>query len=281
MDLVAGAIGNLGPKLLHLLRDEYKLQKNVRKKLQFLSEELESIHGALRTVAATPPEQLDEQVRIWARQVREASYDMEDVLDTFLLRVEGCRREPAAGQGSSWQRRMGRLFVMAKARRDISGAMDGIKERVREVAERRDRCKVVDEIVPSETSAAVDPRLEAMYREATQLVGVDGAVGELVSILSGRRDEASGDALRMVSVLGGGGLGKTTLAKAVYDKLRSQFSCGAFVSVGRNPDLKKVFRDILIDLDKHKYYTHVDISILGEKQLIDEIREFLQCKRYE
>jgi len=71
------AIRNLSPKILGLLRDEYSLHKGVRKQIQFLSEELESIHGALSRVAAVPSNQLDEQVKIWARQAREASYDME------------------------------------------------------------------------------------------------------------------------------------------------------------------------------------------------------------
>ncbi|CAN6226814.1 unnamed protein product [Urochloa humidicola] len=93
MALVTGAMGNLAPKLLQLLGDEYKLQKGVKKKVQFLSEELESIYTSLHKVGEVPPDQLDEQVRIWARQVREASYDMEDILDTFLVRVEG--RKPA------------------------------------------------------------------------------------------------------------------------------------------------------------------------------------------
>jgi hypothetical protein len=100
MDLVSGAIGKLAPKLLQLLQDEYNLQKGVRHQIQFLSEELESIHGALRKVAAVPPDQLDEQVKIWARQVREASYDMEDILDTFLVRVEG-RPEPSGDKEGS------------------------------------------------------------------------------------------------------------------------------------------------------------------------------------
>ncbi|CAN6382118.1 unnamed protein product [Urochloa humidicola] len=89
MALVTGVMGNLAPKLLQLLGDEYKLQKGVKKKVQSLSVELESIYTYLHKVSEVPPDQLDEQVQIWAREVREASYDMEDILDTFLVRVQG------------------------------------------------------------------------------------------------------------------------------------------------------------------------------------------------
>ena len=95
MAVVLGAMGSLAPKLLQLLQSEYELQKNMKRKVEFVTRELESIQAALHKVAAVPWDQLDEQVKVWARQVRDASYDMEDVLDTFLVRVEG--GEPVNG----------------------------------------------------------------------------------------------------------------------------------------------------------------------------------------
>jgi len=148
------------------------------------------------------------------------------------------------------------------------------------VADRRDRCKI-DEIVakPADTSA-IDPRLEAMYKEVTQLIGIDESRGELVSKLSlPQGNEVSHEKMKIVSVVGVGGLGKTTLAKAVYDEHKSQFDCGAFVPVGRNPDVKKVLRDILIDLDK-KEFREPKYDILDIRQLINELKDFLQSKRY-
>ncbi|CAL5067141.1 unnamed protein product [Urochloa decumbens] len=285
--VVAGAMGNLGPKLLQLLQDEYKLQKNLRDEVKSLAQELESTHVALCKVAEVPHDKLDPQVKLWARHMREASYDMEDILDTFLVHVDGHGRhhQPGADADNSKfkliLKKIGDLFrwpSKIKVRHAIATAIKDINKQLQEVAERRDRCKV-EIVAKPDSSSTIDPRLEAMYKEVTELVGIGGAVGEIISKLSLQRDEVSNDKLKIVSVLGIGGLGKTTLAKAVFDKVKSDFNCGAFVPVGRNPDLTKVFRDILIDLDENKY-TDANLLILDERQLINKLRHFLGSQRY-
>ncbi|TKW13260.1 hypothetical protein SEVIR_5G088900v4 [Setaria viridis] len=280
MDLVTGAMGCLAPKLLQLLQDEYNLQKGVRKKVEFLSRELESIHAALRKVAEVPWDQLDEQVKVWARQVREASYDMEDVLDTFHVRVEGdAPADPSRLKRA--MKKMRSLFSKGKARHDIASAIEDIKKQLQEVADRRARYKV-DEIMakPVAKTSTIDPRLATMYSEVTKLIGIDKSRGQLISMLSPLwNDNEFNKKMKVVSVVGVGGLGKTTLAKAVYDELKPQFDCWAFVPVGRNPDLKKVFRDILIDLDKETYMAS-KFTLLDERQLINELHHYLGTKRY-
>ncbi|XBJ06484.1 hypothetical protein VPH35_012138 [Triticum aestivum] len=82
-----------------------------------------------------------------------------------------------------------------------------------------------------------------------------------------------------MSIVGFGGLGKTTLAKAVYDKIKVQFDNVAFVSVSRNPDMAKILKKVLYELDKSKYAT-INEAARDNEQLIDELRMFLQDKRY-
>jgi disease resistance protein RPM1 len=62
--------------------------KNPKHQAGIDSHELGSMHAALRRVAEVPRNQLDEEVRLWAGDVRELSYDMEDIVDSLLVRVK-------------------------------------------------------------------------------------------------------------------------------------------------------------------------------------------------
>ncbi|GJN05169.1 hypothetical protein PR202_ga22777 [Eleusine coracana subsp. coracana] len=286
MDLMKGAVGSLIGKLGKLLEEEYKLQNDgVSKKIGSLRKELECAHATLRMVAEVPPDQLDEQVMIWAREIREASYDMEDVLDAFLVSAQYDHEyKDHEGLFERLKKMMIGVYDMVVSgpfkRRKIDVTIDDINKRLEELTKRHQRYTVNSIVFKPLPKSTVDPRLAAMYTEVTQLVGIDQSSTELIRILwpLGDNNETK-KKMKMVSVVGVGGLGKTTLVKVVYDKLKVDFKCRAFVPVGRNPDLKKVLRDILIGLNKKKYMNS-DITILDERQLINEIREYLESKRY-
>ncbi|VAH12506.1 unnamed protein product [Triticum turgidum subsp. durum] len=224
MNIVTGAMGSLLPKLGQLLMDEYNLHKRVKKDVEFLRKELESMHAALIKVGEVPPDQLDGQVKLWADEVRDLSYNMEDVVDKFLVRVDGDGIQLPHDNSSRFK----------------------IKEQLQEVAARRERNRL-DGIAPNPSEAiAIDPRLHALYTEASELVGIYGKRDkDLMRLLSLESDgDASNKRLKKVSIVGFGGLGKTTLARAVYKKIKGDFDYGAFVSVGRNPDISRRFSGI-------------------------------------
>ena len=139
-----------------------------------------------------------------------------------------------------------------------------------------DRCKV-DNIAAGPTLVSVDPRLEAMYRKATEIVGIDGPKNELVKRLM-NEDSTSLQQPKIISIVGFGGLGKTTLALALLQDLKAKFDCHFFVSVSFNPDIKKILKNILVQLDENKY-SHID-EAWEINLLINKIIDFLKNKRY-
>jgi disease resistance protein RPM1 len=133
----------------------------------------------------------------------------------------------------------------------------------------------VEALTPVKTT--IDPRITALYTKAINLVGIDKAREELIRRLTKEGDLSAEQWI--VSIVGFGGLGKTTLAKAVYNKLQPQFNCVVFISVSRNPNMTKIFKDILYDLDKIQNHS-IHNTTLGQKHLVDLVQEFLQNKRY-
>jgi hypothetical protein len=175
MDLATWAMNTLLPKLAELLVGEYKLQKGVKREIKELEEELTSMTAALRKVAEVPPDQLDEQVKIWASDVRELSYDIEDEVDTFMLRgKELGHTKPFSPKGLI--RKGTNLIKKAKTNHQIHNVVKDIMDQVKKVAERRDRYKVdniviskkFDNIAARPGMVHVDPRAWNVCTERQQ-----------------------------------------------------------------------------------------------------------------
>ncbi|EMS48496.1 Putative disease resistance RPP13-like protein 2 [Triticum urartu] len=280
MDVAAGAMTPLINKLGSLLLDEYSQEKRVRKSVKSLITELEMMHAVLRKIGTKPPEQFDEQVLIWAGKVRELSYHMEDAVDTFIVRVEDVGHDRGStnmkNRVKKFLKRATKLFNKGKALHHISDAIEEAQWLAKELGDLRQRYMIEEHA--NGNGDAVDPRLKAVYKHVTELVGIDHLRDELIKKLCDGNQRSKGQ-LRTMSIVGSGGLGKTTLAKAAYDKIKVQFDSVAFVSVSRNPDMTKIFKKILHELDKSMYTTINEVA-RDHEQLLDELRKFLQDKRY-
>ncbi|TVU23363.1 hypothetical protein EJB05_25723, partial [Eragrostis curvula] len=273
MDLVTRATGSLASKLDELLKEEGILQKGVRKQVESLSRELESIHSAICKVADSPLDELDPQVRIWAGELKEASDDMVSSVNNFLKPKECCELADLDRMKHLLEK-MGSLFNKGKALDEIAITIEDMENQLQEVTKRRGKSKVDDAVV---TVSTTDPSLSALGTEESQLIGVREPRDALIKKLSVAGDDASDKKMKILSIVGSEGLGKTSLAKEVFDQVKPKFDCAAFVQVGQNPDMQKVFRDILTGLGKEKSTVPMMLDLM---QLIWLLRKCLINKRF-
>ncbi|CAL4891646.1 unnamed protein product [Urochloa decumbens] len=215
---------------------------------------------------------LDVQTKEWRRQVQEMSYDIEDCIDDFMHRIGHNGMADSAGLVNKVVQQLKSLRV----RHQIASQIQDLKARVEDASKRRMRYKLDESAFQSRTTAAIDPRLLSLYAVPEGLVGVGKPRDDIVQLLM-QGEGASARQLKVVSVVGPGGLGKTTLVNEVYRRLESQFQCRAFVSLSQQPDVKKILRNILCQVSQQE---HDNMEIWDEEKIINAIRDFLQRKRY-
>lgn len=268
MDVATGAMAALLPKLDELLNEKYKLQASIREDVFYLSQEMKSMQAALRKEAEVPRDQLDVQVRFWAGEVRQLSYNMEDIVDKLLMGV------PNSEGSTGPMEKMRKWSNKGKHHHEIADTIKDIKAQIKEITSRRDRYWVSDTI-NYRAPVPIDSRLRALWGQR-ELVGIDGKRDQELMKLLSDGDNVPSKKLKIVSVVGFGGLGKTTLVKTVYDKIKSGFDCRAFVSAGQNADVKKLLLDIILDLGMYGS----QLNALDEQWLIRKLGELLENKRY-
>jgi disease resistance protein RPM1 len=268
--VATGALQSVLEKMASLLGYECMRFHGVRNEIEFLIEELTAMEAFLLKMSME--EDPDVQDKVWMKEARELSYEIEDSLDDFMVHAQDESAKP-----DGFIQKIKNLLDRTKERRRIAKAIEDLKKQVIEVAARRKRYKV-SEVISKVNNVTVDPRALAIFEDVSNLVGIVEPQNELIQLFT---QETRGELRqqrqpKIISIVGFGGLGKTTLACQVYEEIKGKFDCHAFVSVSRNPDMIKVLRTILSQVSKEDYSRIEDIV-----QLITQISTFLAGKRYD
>jgi hypothetical protein len=266
-----GVMSSVLGKLAELLHEKYKLAKGVRKDIEFLRSELSFMNGLLCKLEDV--EELDPLNKRWRDMVRELAYDIEDCIDRSVARLH---QVDDANKGGSFGAKMVRKLKKTRVSLQIAHQIQDLKARVIEESKRQKRYKV-DGLVGSSSEASrnkIDLRMCALWEETKNLVGLDGPRDEIIRMLMPAEGKEPSQQARILSIVGCAGLGKTTLANQVYQKVQDEFDCKAFVSVSQNPHIKDVLMKICSQVG-------ATTDMADDEQLvIRKLREQLQYKRY-
>lgn len=281
-------------KLGQLLSEEYRQLRGVRGEVVHLRDEVAIMNALLRMLSEADDGAVDHFVREWMKQVRELAYDAEDCIDLFVRRVSCV---PAGGRalGGAWH-----LFATLGARHRLAADIQAFRARALAISERRARYGVDGQALRPSLSfgpgaAASSAQVLGAANDPNQFVGIKDQVerlSEKVKSVKLTSDNQPDKKLKVVSIVGFGGLGKTTLAMEVCRKLEEEFDCQAIVSVSQAFDaskdmsglLKRVLQQVVkVKRDQHKGMQEeepLDNSGDDEHALATELSKRLAGKRY-
>nr|GMD71807.1 disease resistance protein RPM1-like [Ipomoea batatas] len=264
-------------KITVLLEAKVVLLHGLKHEIEYIKDELERVIAFLGV--ADTVEDGDAEIKVWVKQVRDVAYDIEDAIDEFMLL-------PAGHQSSIFCGFLWRFFFSIrnlKPRRKIAYEIQGIKSRVRSIAEGHQRYRyryhVPDQV--SSTSHAYeianDRRSDALLLEEDEIVGIENPRKELISLVL-----KENPTLKVISIVGMGGSGKTTLVKKVYDDaaVKKHFQSHAWITVSQTFKVEEVLKDMIQQLFAElKQPVPEGMSSMNANKLKVIVKEFLLRRR--
>ncbi|RCV38968.1 hypothetical protein SETIT_8G185100v2 [Setaria italica] len=289
MDLVVGAsndaVKSLVNKLGSLLAQEYTLIRGVRDDIQYITDELASMQAFLNRLKRAQGRH-DEQRLDWMKQVREVSYDIEDCVDDVDHRISG---EPRGSGMVMYVRKKWYLLTTLYARHCIATEIGNLKTRAQHVSERRMRYGVKEledgDGCPAGASAPRDiisppPQLIG----TTEPVGLEDAKNELKPWFMEVGRQSTHGQPKFIAIVGFGGLGKTTLAMALYREFGEKFDCRACVLASQKFHLPTVLKSLIKQVHEQQSSASKndldEIDEWSEEVLKKKLADLLKEKRY-
>ncbi|XP_078158847.1 disease resistance protein RPP13-like [Carex rostrata] len=226
---MAEAVISVLVKLADILRENVREVQAVRGQIEQVQKELHLIEALLKDVDSKGTR--NDVVTVWLNQVREIANRIATAIDTFWVKIEAKNH----ADSSNWLVR-----PFKKAKRNYETYMLGLHDELEKIIEELNRLYQRRTDLRIEDLGAIDDVDDV---DDPEVVGLEDDQAKIIDQLL----NSSISRRTVLSIVGTGGLGKTTLAQKLYnsDKLEGQFDFRAWQSISQTYNLNELLREIL------------------------------------
>ncbi|XP_071906667.1 putative disease resistance protein RGA3, partial [Coffea arabica] len=275
-------IGELGDVAVKQFGAKVNLVMGVEEEVANISSKLATIEKVLHD--AERRRLKDRSVGIWLEKLEDITYEMDDVLDEWNFKIHGAKNkgtnQNARMQPTLWNKV--RSFIpslcsclkQVPVRSNVAQKIKKINEQLELTLEEADQFKFITSgVIPDShdfqrimTTSSIDE--SEVYGRAADMEKV------LDQILS-KSSSQGRDGVQVISVVGAGGSGKTTLAQLLFnnDEVQNHFELRNWICVSDPFDQKRVAKAILENAGKSSHDAELD-------PLIRRIKETFSGKRF-
>ncbi|KAG4377310.1 hypothetical protein GLYMA_18G082300v4 [Glycine max] len=273
------AVSLAGQHALPKILEAIKMVRDLPKEVRDITDELESfqdfINDADKVAEAEQDDGRRHRIKERVMRLREAAFCMEDVIDEYNISCED--KQPGDPRCAAL---LCEAVAFIKTQILLLQSAYKIQDVKSLVRAERDGFQTHFPLEPRLTSSRGNQdvtwqklRMDPLFIDEDDVVGLDGPRDTLKNWLTKGREKRT-----VISVVGIPGVGKTTLAKQVYDQVRNNFECHALITVSQSYSAEGLLRRLLDELCKvKKEDPPKDVSNM--ESLTEEVRNRLRNKR--